>query len=152
MRARSAELAISQPANTTNTMITTAAIPGRPAPKLVTDDMVEDMRPGSVIVDLAVASGGNCTLSEPGQVVVKHDVTIVGKLEVPSLVAANATDMYSKNVLNLVGDMIDKETGFHFDVEDEVVDGSVVCHQGQIRHARVREAHGLGPLNTPQEA
>ncbi len=133
-------------------VITTAAIPGRPAPKLVTDDMVEDMRDGSVIVDLAVATGGNCTLSEPGQVVVKHGVTLIGKLEVPALVAANATDMYSKNVLNLVGDMIDKETGFHFDFEDEVVVGSVVCHQGEIRNARVREAHGLSPLNTPQEA
>jgi len=133
-------------------VITTAAIPGRPAPKLVTDDMVEEMRDGSVIVDLAVATGGNCTLSEPGQVVVKHGVTLIGKLEVPALVAANATDMYSKNVLNLVGDMIDKETGFHFNFEDEVVDGSVVCHQGEIRNARVREAHGLSPLNTPQEA
>jgi NAD(P) transhydrogenase subunit alpha len=133
-------------------VITTAAIPGRPAPKLVTDDMVEDMRDGSVIVDLAVATGGNCTLSEPGQVVVKHGVTLIGKLEVPALVAANATDMYSKNVFNLVGDMIDKETGFHFDFEDEVVVGSVVCHQGEIRNARVREAHGLSPLNTPQEA
>jgi NAD(P) transhydrogenase subunit alpha len=133
-------------------VITTAAIPGRPAPKLVTDDMVEEMRAGSVIVDLAVATGGNCTLSEPGQVVVKHGVTLVGELEVPSLVAANATDMYSRNVLNLVGDMIDKESGFHFDFEDQVVDGSVVCHQGTICNARVREAHGLSPLNASQEA
>lgn len=133
-------------------VITTAAIPGRPAPKLVTEDMVEEMRDGSVIVDLAVASGGNCTLSEPGQIVVRHGVTLIGKLEVPSLVAENATDMYAKNVLNLVGDMIDKEAGFHFDFEDEVVAGSVVCHQGEICHARVREAHGLSPLNTPQEA
>ncbi|RKZ13956.1 NAD(P)(+) transhydrogenase (Re/Si-specific) subunit alpha, partial [bacterium] len=133
-------------------VITTAAIPGRPAPKLVTDDMVEAMRGGSVIVDLAVASGGNCTLSEAGQIVQKHGVTIIGKLEIPSLVAANATDMYAKNVLNLVGDMVDKEKGFHFDFEDEVVTGSVVCHKGEICHARVRDAHGLSPLNTPQEA
>jgi NAD(P) transhydrogenase subunit alpha len=133
-------------------VITTAAIPGKPAPKLVTDDMVEEMRPGSVIVDLAVATGGNCTLSEAGEVVVKHGVTIIGKLEVPALVPQNATDMYSKNVLNLVGDMVDKEKGFHFDFEDEVVTGSVVCHEGEIRHARVREAHGMTPLPTAQEA
>ena len=133
-------------------VITTAAIPGKPAPKLVTDDMVEEMRPGSVIVDLAVATGGNCTMSEAGEVVVKHGVTIVGRLEVPSLVPANATDMYAKNVLNLVGDMVDKEKGFHFDFEDEVVAGSVVCHQGEICHPRVREAHGMTPLTTSQEA
>jgi NAD(P) transhydrogenase subunit alpha len=133
-------------------VITTAAIPGRPAPKLVTDDMVKDMRGGSVIVDLAVASGGNCTMSEPGQVVVKEGVTIIGKLEVPALLPVNATDMYAKNVFNLVGDMVDKEKGFHYDFEDEVVVGSVVCHQGEICNARVREAHGLTPLTTPQEA
>jgi NAD(P) transhydrogenase subunit alpha len=133
-------------------VITTAAIPGKPAPKLVTDDMVKEMRSGSVIVDLAVATGGNCTLSEPGQVVVKEGVTIVGKLEVPSLLPINATDMYAKNVLNLVGDMCDKEKGFHYDFEDEVVTGSVVCHQGEICHARVREAHGMSPLTQPQEA
>jgi len=133
-------------------VITTAAIPGKPAPKLVTDDMVKEMRNGSVIVDLAVATGGNCTLSEPGKIAVKEGVTIIGKLEVPSLTPINATDMYAKNVLNLVGDMCDKEKGFHFDFEDEVVVGSVVCHKGEICHARVREAHGLTPLTTAQEA
>ena len=91
-------------------------------------------------------------MSEPGQVVVKEGVTLIGKLEVPALLPINATDMYAKNVLNLVGDMVDKEKGFHYDFEDEVVVGSVVCHQGEICHARVREAHGLTPLTTPQEA
>ena len=74
------------------------------------------------------------------------------QLWVAGILNANATDMYAKNVLNLVGDMCDKEKGFHYDFEDEVVVGSVVCHQGEICHARVREAHGMSPLTQPQEA
>ena len=132
-------------------VITTAAIPGKPAPKLVTDDMVEEMKPGSVIVDLAVETGGNCTLSKAGEVVEAHDVTIVGKLNVPALVPENATDMYARNVLNLLGDMI-KEGELVFDFEDEVLVGSLVTHQGEVVHERVREAHGLGPRPQNQEA
>ncbi len=132
-------------------VITTAAIPGKPAPKLVTDDMVEEMRPGSVIVDLAVETGGNCTLSKAGEVVVEHGVTIIGKTNVPALVPANATDMYARNVLNLLGDMIE-EGELVFDLEDEVLAGSLVTHQGEIVHPRVREAHGLAPLSPAQEA
>ncbi len=133
-------------------VITTAAIPGRPAPKLVTDDMVEAMRPGSVIVDLAVETGGNCTLSRPGEVVEVHGVTIIGVLNVPATVAANATDMYAKNVLNLLGDMLSKEGELVFDFEDEVLRGSLVTHKGEVVHARVREAMGLAPLPQNQEA
>ncbi len=124
-------------------VITTAAIPGRPAPKLVTDDMVEEMPMGSVIVDLAAATGGNCTLTERGEVVVKHGVTIIGKLEVPALVPTNATMVYAKNVLNLVEDLMDKEGTLHIDRSDEVVDGSLVCQNQQVVHKRVCEAHGF---------
>ena len=131
-------------------VITTAAIPGKPAPKLVTDDMVEEMRPGSVIVDLAVETGGNCTLSEKGEVVTKHGVTIIGKLNVPALVPENATDVYAKNVLNLLGDMT-KEGQVVFDFADEVTAGSTVTHQGEIVHPRVREAHGLAPLDPQRQ-
>jgi len=129
-------------------VITTAAIPGKPAPKLVTDDMVKEMHAGSVIVDLAVETGGNCTLSEAGEVVEKEGVTIVGKLNVPSLIAENATDMYAKNILNLLGDMI-KEGEVVFDFEDEVTIGATVTHQGEVMSPRVREAHGMAPLPKP---
>ncbi|HKK70717.1 MAG TPA: Re/Si-specific NAD(P)(+) transhydrogenase subunit alpha [Candidatus Krumholzibacteria bacterium] len=132
-------------------VITTAAIPGRPAPKLVTDEMVEAMKPGSVIVDLAVETGGNCTLSQPGEVVTVHDVTIVGTLDVPATIPENATEMYAKNVLNLLGDMLE-EGAPAFDFEDEVTAGATVTHGGEIVHPRVREAHGLEPLPDPKEA
>ncbi len=132
-------------------VITTAAIPGRPAPKLVTDEMVEAMKPGSVIVDLAVETGGNCTLSQPGEVVTVHDVTIVGTLDVPATIPENATEMYAKNVLNLLGDILE-EGAPAFDFEDEVTAGATVTHGGEIVHPRVREAHGLEPLPDPKEA
>lgn len=132
-------------------VITTAAIPGKPAPKLVTDDMVEEMPHGSVIVDLAVATGGNCTLSEPGEVVVKKGVTIIGKLEVPSLVPTNATAVYAKNVLNLVEDLMDKEGTIHIDRSDEVVEGCLVTHEGQVVHARTAETHGFPAPSKPAE-
>jgi NAD(P) transhydrogenase subunit alpha len=122
-------------------VITTAAIPGKPAPKLVTDDMVEEMPEGSVIVDLAVATGGNCTMSEAGQVVSKHGVTIIGKLEVPSLVPINATAMYAKNVLNILEDMMDKEGNITVDRSDEVIEGSLVTHEGAVVHTRTCESH-----------
>jgi NAD(P) transhydrogenase subunit alpha len=122
-------------------VITTAAVPGKPAPKLVTEDMVQEMRAGSVIVDLAVETGGNCTLSEPGKIVLQHGVTIVGTLAVPALVPVNATDMYARNIVNLLGDFMDKEGNLTFDMEDEVVKGSLVTHNGEIVNERVAEAH-----------
>lgn len=130
-------------------VITTAAIPGKPAPKLVTDDMVQEMKQGSVIVDLAVETGGNCTMSKAGEVVEAHGVTIVGKLNVPSLIAENATDMYAKNILNLLGDML-KEGEVVFDFEDEVTIGATVTHQGEVMSPRVREALGMAPLPKPE--
>ena len=132
-------------------VITTAAIPGKPAPKLVTDEMVEAMKPGSVIVDLAVETGGNCTLSQPGEVVTVHDVTIVGTRNVPATIPENATEMYARNVLNLLGDMI-QEGRPVFDFDDDVTVGATVTHGGEIVHPRVREAHGLDPLPDPKEA
>jgi NAD(P) transhydrogenase subunit alpha len=91
-------------------VICTALIPGRPAPVLITEEMVEDMRPGSVIVDLAVEQGGNCPLSEYGEVVVKHGVTLVGHANVPSRLAADATAMYARNLLNFITPLVDAET------------------------------------------
>ena len=115
-------------------VITTAAIPGRPAPKLVAADVVHEMRPGSVIVDLAVETGGNCKLSRRGEVVVEHGVTIIGRERVPALVPVNATEVYARNVVNLVGDMV-KDGELVFNLEDEVVDSTLVIHDGQLRGA-----------------
>lgn len=122
-------------------VITTAAIPGKPAPRLVTADTVREMRPGSVIVDLAVETGGNCELSKLGEVVVEHGVTIIGRERMPALVAENATAVYARNVSNLVTDML-KEGELTFDFDDEVVDATLIAHEGELRGAALAAAGG----------
>jgi len=120
--------------------ICTALIPGRPAPVLITEDMVKSMRPGSVIVDLAVEQGGNCPLSEIGQVVEKYGVKIVGYANVPSRIAADATAMYAKNLLNFVTPMVDTETkALAIDWEDEIIQGCLVTRDGKIVHPMLTE-------------
>ena len=99
-----------------------------------------------MIVDLASERGGNCELTEPGQTVVKEGVTIVGDLNWPSTVAVNSSDMYAKNVQNIVFDAMDKEGNFKWSYEDEIVDGAMVCHEGEVHHPKVRELMGLPPL------
>ncbi len=119
-------------------VITTALIPGRPAPVLVTEEQVKSMRPGSVIVDLAVEAGGNCPLSEFGKVVEKHDVTLIGHPNWPSRLAETASTMFARNLLNFVTPMIDKESkAFTIDREDEVVDGALVALSGEVTDPRV---------------
>ena len=114
-------------------VITTALIPGRPAPVLVTEDMVKTMKPGSVIVDLAVEQGGNCPLSEPGKVVVKHGVTIIGHLDMASRIADDASLLYAKNLLNFVTPMVDKESKtLKINEEDEIIAASMITNDGKI--------------------
>ena len=121
--------------------ICTALIPGRPAPVLITEQMVKDMRPGSVIVDLAVEAGGNCPLSEFGKVVVKHGVTLVGHANVPSRVAADATAMYAKNLLNFITPLVDAEKGgLNIDWEDEIITGCLIARDGQVVHPSLTES------------
>ncbi|PZQ48726.1 MAG: Re/Si-specific NAD(P)(+) transhydrogenase subunit alpha [Micavibrio aeruginosavorus] len=116
-------------------VITTALIPGRPAPKLVTAKMVESMKPGSVIVDLAVESGGNCELSIAGEVVVKHGVKIVGHRNVPSRLATDASALYARNILNLLGLVIDKESAsLKINWEDDVIKGLALTKDGAVIH------------------
>lgn len=116
-------------------VITTALIPGRPAPKLITARMVESMKPGSVIVDLAVESGGNCELSEAGKVVVKNNVTIVGHKNVPSRLATDASALYARNLLNLIGLLIDKESKeLAVNWDDEVIKGIALTKDGAVIH------------------
>ena len=119
-------------------VICTALIPGRPAPKLLPKSMVELMRPGSVIVDLAAEQGGNCALTQPGETAVVNGVTILGVRNVPALVPIHASDMYAKNVLyflqNMTKDMA--KTGvLDIDLKDEITAGSLVTHQGKVVHA-----------------
>ena len=115
--------------------ICTALIPGRQAPVLITEEMVKSMQPGSVIVDLAVEQGGNCPLSEMGKVVEKYGVKIVGYANVPSRIAADATAMYAKNLLNFVTPMVDAETrALAIDWEDEIIQGCLVTRDGNIVH------------------
>jgi NAD(P) transhydrogenase subunit alpha len=120
-------------------VITTALIPGRPAPRMVTKEMVQGMKPGSVIVDLAAENGGNCELTEPGCDFVKHNVRIIGPLNVPSSMPIHASQLYSKNVLNLLALLI-KDGQFNLNMEDDIVAGTVITHNGQITHGNVRAA------------
>lgn len=116
-------------------VITTALIPGRPAPKLISDKMVKSMKPGSVIIDLAVERGGNCDASELGKVVEKHGVKIVGHENVPSRLAASSASLYAKNLQNLVGLLIDKEKKeLAIDWEDEIVTGITLTKDGNVVH------------------
>ncbi|MEI2700932.1 MAG: Re/Si-specific NAD(P)(+) transhydrogenase subunit alpha [Baekduia sp.] len=115
-------------------VITTALVPGRPAPRLVTAEAVEGMRPGSVIVDLAGETGGNCELTEPGQTVVKHHVTIVSPLNLPATMPEHASSLYSRNLLALIELMADEESNaLAPDFEDEIVAGACVVKEGAVR-------------------
>ncbi len=116
-------------------VITTALIPGRAAPVLVTEDMVKAMKPGSVIVDLAAPAGGNCPLTEAGKTVVKHGVTLVGETNLPALVAADASALYARNVLDFLKLVFNKEGQFHVDLEDDIVKACLMCQGGQLLRA-----------------
>jgi NAD(P) transhydrogenase subunit alpha len=133
-KARQAEV-LATALKRTDIAICTALIPNRPAPVLITEDIVKEMRVGSVIVDLAVEQGGNCPISEFGKVVVKHGVTLVGHANVPSRLAADATSMYAKNLLNFLTPMLDPESGaLAIDWEDEIIAGCVVTRDGAVVH------------------
>ncbi|MGH8476488.1 MAG: Re/Si-specific NAD(P)(+) transhydrogenase subunit alpha [Methylococcales bacterium] len=114
-------------------IITTALIPGKPAPKLITRGMVESMQPGSVIVDLAAEQGGNCDLTEPGKVVVRHGVTIIGYTDLPSRLPTQSSQLYGTNIRHLLTDMTPEKNGqWLVDFDDEVVRGTTVIKEGEI--------------------
>jgi len=112
-------------------IITTALIPGRPAPVLIAEDTVKAMKPGSVIVDLAVEQGGNCPLSELGKTVIRHGVHIVGEPNLACHVAADASALYARNVLDFLKLVFDKEDQLVIDREDEIIKATLVCHGGE---------------------
>jgi NAD(P) transhydrogenase subunit alpha len=113
-------------------VITTALVPGRPAPRLVTAEAVEGMKPGSVIVDLAGETGGNCELTEPGRVVVKHDVTIVSPLNLPATMPEHASALYARNVQALLDVLAGEDGALAPDFEDEIVVGACVVREGKV--------------------
>jgi H+-translocating NAD(P) transhydrogenase subunit alpha len=114
-------------------VITTALIPGRPAPVLVTEDMVRAMKPGSVIVDLAAAQGGNCPLTEAGTAVVKHGIHIIGETNLPALLPADASSLYARNVLDFLKLVVTKEGTLTIDPSDDIVAACLVTHDGEVR-------------------
>lgn len=114
-------------------IITTALIPGRPAPVLINEETVKAMKPGSVIVDMAVEAGGNCPLSELNKTVVKHGVHLVGIANLPGLVASDSSSLYARNLMNFLKLMLVAESGeFRLDREDEIIEGTLVCIDGEI--------------------
>jgi NAD(P) transhydrogenase subunit alpha len=133
-RKKQAEL-IHETAKKSDIIITTALIPGKPAPVLVTEEMVRDMKPGSVIFDLAAAAGGNCPLCAMDQVVLVHGVTILSYENVPSHVPVDASTLYARNVFNFLVAVIDKETKtLRIDMEDEIIRGTLLTREGHIVH------------------
>ena len=119
-------------------VITTALVPGKKAPVLVTEEMVKNMKPGSVILDMAVEFGGNCEVSVIGKTVKKHNVTIIGEPNLPSLVPTHSSDMYAKNILSLVTH-IGKEGKVELNLEDEIVQGSLITNNGEVIHQRIKD-------------
>ena len=115
-------------------VISTALIPDRPAPTLITEGMVRNMRPGSVIVDLAAETGGNCELTEPGRTVVRHDVKIIGHLNLPSTVAVHSSQMYSRNIVAMVQELV-CDGAIVVDLDNHVIGPCTITHAGEIRNA-----------------
>ena len=136
-------------------VITTALVPGRKAPKLVDREMVESLKPGSVIVDLAAESGGNCELTEPGETVEHEDVKILGPVNLPSSMPIHASQLLSRNMYNLISHITEdraenkdeKDPHLDLDFEDEIIDSTCIAHEGEIRDESTREA-----LSEAQEA
>ncbi|HEV8468508.1 MAG TPA: Re/Si-specific NAD(P)(+) transhydrogenase subunit alpha [Candidatus Limnocylindria bacterium] len=123
-------------------VITTAAIPGRPAPKLITADMVRSMKPGSVIVDLAAETGGNCELTQAGQVIDVDGVRVDGTTNIPSTMPYHASQMYSRNIASLLALMVTKEGKLNLDMNDDVIKGTVITKDGDVVHEQTKKAVG----------
>lgn len=131
-------------------VISTALIPGRPAPTLITEDMVREMKPGSVIVDLVIEQGGNCALSELGKEVVKHNVTIIGTINIPGSLPVHASQLYSRNILNFLHLLAPDKKDLKIDFNDEIVKGSLITHNGEITNEKVKEAVKKGDIAFPK--
>ena len=120
-------------------VITTAAIPGRKAPLLVTTETVATMRPGAVIVDLAAESGGNCELTQSGKTVHEHGVTIIGPQNLPARIPFHSSQMYAKNLLSFLTLLVDKDGALVKEFTDEILVASLLVHAGEVRHGPTRD-------------
>ncbi|HKL71465.1 MAG TPA: hypothetical protein VJ855_02320, partial [Marinilabiliaceae bacterium] len=130
--------AINQQATRANVIICTAQIPGRKAPLLISKDTVETMKPGSVIIDLAASTGGNCELTKNNEVIVHNGITIVGESNYPSQMPIDASRMFGKNLFNFLKLIMDEEGKLHLNFEDDIVKGTCITHQGEIFNERVK--------------
>jgi len=119
-------------------VVSTALIPGRPAPRLISEEAIAGMTPGSVVVDLAAPNGGNCDLTEPGATVTPHDVTIIGPLNLPAEMPVHASQLYAKTLAAFVEEFV-ADGAFQIDFEDDIFGGACVTHEGQVVHDRVKE-------------
>jgi H+-translocating NAD(P) transhydrogenase subunit alpha len=145
-----AEMALfKEQARQVDIIVTTALIPGKPAPRLLTAEIVQEMKPGSVIVDLAAEAGGNCEHTKPGQVVVEHGVTIIGYMDLPSRLAPTASQLYGTNVWHLLSDM-GGATDWQVNLEDEVVRGALVLHEGELKWPPPRREPAPSPPAAPK--
>lgn len=129
-------------------VITTALVPGRPAPRLIPAEAVERMRHGSVIVDLAAETGGNCELTTPGEITTEHGVTIIGTLNLPASVPVHASQLYGKVITNFL-DLLIKDGQVDLNFDDEIIAGMCVTHQGEIVHAQTRKMMNLDEAPAP---
>jgi NAD(P) transhydrogenase subunit alpha len=130
--------------------ITTAAIPGKPSPRIITAEAVRGMAPGSVIVDLAAERGGNCELTKADETVVEHGVTIFGPTNLPSEVPTHASQMLAKNLTNFAK-LLTRGSEFHLNLQDEVVRATLAAYRGEVVSPQVRELLGMSPLKPPAE-
>jgi len=130
-------------------VITTAAVPGKKAPILITDEMVKGMRPGSVIIDLAAERGGNCELTKARKTIEAHNVKIMGPVNLPSTVAYHASQMYARNITSFLQNML-KDGQINIDLDDEITRETLVCRNGEIVNPQVREVMGLVNDEIPQ--
>lgn len=121
-------------------VITTALIPGKRAPLLITEEMVKEMKPGSVIVDMAVEQGGNCELSEAGKDVLRHGVAIIGQVNIPSTMPVHASLLYARNLLAFVNLVSPDGKSMNIDLSDDVIIGSLITHNGEIVHPAIKDA------------
>jgi NAD(P) transhydrogenase subunit alpha len=132
---------VAKHAATSDVVITTAQIPGRRAPLMLTEAAIASMRPGSVVVDLAAGTGGNCPLTKPGETVVTNGVTIMGPLNLPSTVPLNASQLYSRNLVSFLS-LVVAGGVLKMDMNDEILKGACVCYQGGNLHPKLAAALG----------
>ena len=140
---RRQQAALTEAVAASDVVVTTAQVPGRAAPLLISREMVETMGPGSVIVDVAASTGGNCELTRPGETIEHHGVKVMGPTDLAGRVAVDASQMYARNLTSFMGRLTDDEGNPSFDFEDEIVAGACITHDGHVTHPVTRRALGL---------